>query len=134
MIPFQQIKPGDFVRIQHADRHEDGIVTNVDIGSKQVCVDNGVQEFWYEAEQLLPLPVNDDSLKMLKFQSEKDGDVIKYMKGAFRIYIPRTGDFSKMNLKYRDEIRQIRAPIHLHELQNHYYEMTKVHLDDTDFE
>ena len=43
-------------------------------------------------------------------------------------------DFSKFEIWYRDEKRHIMQPISLHQLQNHFYDMTKVHLNHQTFE
>jgi hypothetical protein len=67
----------------------------------------------------------------LKFHKQVNVDgTVKYSKGAFRIATAKEGDFSRMELWYRDEHRHIMQPIEIHVLQNHFYEMTKVHLND----
>jgi hypothetical protein len=55
------------------------------------------------------------------------------MKGAFRIQTPDQDNFSNFEIWYRDEKRVIMQPIYLHQLQNHYEAMTKVHLTDEAF-
>lgn len=73
-------------------------------------------------------------LERLKFSKQSNDDgTIKYSKGAFRMVTQGDGNFEKMEIWYRDERRHIQQPIKLHQLQNHFYEMTKVHLDDTTF-
>ncbi|RYY44892.1 MAG: hypothetical protein EOO06_17415 [Chitinophagaceae bacterium] len=135
MIKFQEVKVGDYLIADNDGDARRGEVTNLNGDEKQVCVDNGVQEFWYETNQLSALPINDDELKALKFHSEAQADgSVKYMKGAFRMVIPSAGDFSRMEIWYRDEKRHILAPIPLHVLQNHFYEMTKVHLNQDSFD
>ncbi len=52
------------------------------------------------------------------------------MKGAFRIQTPQQDNFSNFEIWYRDEKRIMLHPISVHQLQNHYLEMTKVHLTD----
>jgi hypothetical protein len=134
MIKFNEIRIGDYVIADNeGDKHE-GEVTNLNGDDKQVCVDTG-QEFWYETEQLSGIPLDEDQLLRLKFhkQENEDGSV-KYMKGAFRILIPKKNDFSNFEIWYRDEKRLITHPIYVHNLQNHFYEMTKVHLNDEPFD
>ena len=134
MIKFQEIKVGDYVYAENEGTSREGVVTQLNNDDKQVCVDNGIQEFWYETDQLAPIPITDGQLKRLKFESEMlENGTMKYMKGAFRMLVPKENDFSRMEIWYREEARHITQPIHLHQLQNHFYEMTKVHLDDTDF-
>ena len=134
MIKFQDIKVGDYLIADNDGDKIQGEVTDLNSNEKQVCVDNGVQEFWFETEQLSAIPLNDEELMKLKFTKEgmEDG-AIKYMKGAFRMLLPVKGDFSNMEIWYRDERRVITHPISVHQLQNHFYEMTKVHLNDESF-
>ena len=135
MIKFQEVKVGDYLIADNDGDARRGEVTNLNGDEKQVCVDNGIQEFWYETSQLTALPITDDELRDLKFHSEAQADgSVKYLKGAFRMMIPKAGDFSRMEIWYRDEKRHIMSEIPLHGLQNHFYEMTKVHLNDESFD
>jgi len=135
MIKFHEIKVGDYLIVDNDGDQRRGEVTNLNGNEKQVCVDNGVQEFWYETDQLIPLEINDQELSNLKFHKEivEDG-MVKYSKGAFRMMIPGESDFSAMEIWYRDEKRHVMHSIHLHQLQNHFYEMTKVHLNEEVFD
>lgn len=134
MIKFQDIKVGDYLLAEQDGTTWAGEVANLNRDEKEICVDNGVQCFWFKAEQLNPVPLDEAQLTKLKFtrQENEDGS-IKYMKGAFRILIPTKDDFSRFEVWYREEKRQIMQPIFVHQLQNHYLEMTKVHLTDEVF-
>lgn len=135
MIKFHEIQTGDFVIADNDGDKKQGEVTGLNHNEKQVCVDTGAQEFWYETEQLSAIPLDDEQLMKLKFHREEHEDgSVKYMKGAFRILIPAKGDFSKFEIWYRDERRHILHPIFVHNLQNHFFEMTKVHLNDGSFD
>jgi len=134
MLKFQNIKAGDYLIADNDGDVIRGEVTNLMPGTHQVCIDNGVQEFWYELNQLQPILLSDDELTRLQFSKQVNADgSIKYMKGAFRMMIPRAGDFSKAELWYRDERRHINHAMDVHELQNHFYGMTKVHLNEEAF-
>lgn len=131
MIKFNEIKVGDYLFADNDGDKKQGEVTDLNHVEKQVCVDTGVQEFWYETEQLSSIALDEDQLIRLKFQKHDNEDgSVKYMKGAFRMQLHSKGDFSQFEIWYRDERRQIMQPIKLHQLQNHFYEMTKVHLND----
>lgn len=134
MIKFQDLKVGDYILAEQDGTTWQGEVTNLNRDEKEICVDNGVQGFWFKAEQLTPLPINEEQLMKLNFQREEleDGSV-KYKKGAFRILIPKKDDFSRFEVWYREEKRQILQPIFVHQLQNHHLEMTKVHLTNEAF-
>lgn len=135
MIKFQELHKGAYVIADFEGDLRRGEITNVKRDEKKVMVDNGAQEFWYDETQLHPLPINDEELDNLKFTHEQQPDgTVKYKKGAFRMLIPGPGDFSKMELWYRDERRHIVQPLNLHQLQHHFYELTKVHLNTDSFE
>ena len=134
MIKFQDIKIGDYLMADNDGDTLQGEVTNLNGDEKQVCVDTGTQEFWFETCQLKPIPLDDEQLTRLKFTRQENQDgTVKYLKGAFRILIHAKGNFSPLGIWYRDERRQIMQPISVHQLQNHFYEMTKVHLNDEVF-
>ena len=134
MIKFSEIQVGDFLRADNDGDILEGEVTDLNGDEKQVCVNTGTQEFWFETNQLSPIPLDENQLLNLKFDKLENGDgTVKYLKGAFRILIPAKGDFSKMELWYRDERRHIMQPINVHQLQNHFHEMTKVLLNDESF-
>jgi len=135
MIKFHEIKVGDYLIADNDGDQKQGEVTDLNHNEKQVCVNTGVQDFWYETEQLSPIALDDEQLMKLKFHKEtQDDGSVKYKKGAFRMMIPAGGDFSKFEIWYRDEHRHVMQPIFLHQLQNHFYEMTKVHLNDESFD
>lgn len=135
MLKFSDLKIGDYVIASNDGDARRGEITNLNGNEKQVCVDTGAQSFWYETDQLEALPITDEELRSLKFHRETQEDgTIKYMKGAFRMLVPKEGDFSRLEIWYRDEQRHIVHPIHLHELQNHFYEMTKVYLNNESFD
>lgn len=135
MIKFNEIKVGDYLMADNDGDTLQGEVTNLNSDEKQVCVDTGTQEFWFETEQLSAIPVDEEQLLKLKFSKQENEDgTVKYLKGAFRILLPARGDFSTMEIWYRDERRHIMQPISVHQLQNHFYEMTKVHLNDESFD
>jgi hypothetical protein len=134
MIKFQEIKVGDYLMADNDGDIKKGEVTDLNGDEKQVCVDTGDQEFWYETNQLSPIPLDESELFNLKFTKEgQENGSVKYLKGAFRVQLPVAGDFSRMEIWYRDERRHIMHPINVHQLQNHFLEMTKVHLNDDSF-
>lgn len=135
MIKYQEVRIGDYVIADNDGDRRRGEVTRLNGNEKQVEVNTGSQSFWYETDQLSPIPINEEELFKLKFSKHVNEDgTLKYMKGAFRMLVPKEGDFSRMEIWYRDETRQIISPISLHNLQNHFYEMTKVYLNDESFD
>ncbi len=131
MIKFSDLKKGDYVLAENDTQAWQGEVTDFNNDEKEVEVNNGIQEFWFTCDQLFPIPLDEQQLLKLKFQKVANDDgSVKYMKGAFRIQTPQQDNFSNYEIWYRNEKRIIQQPIYLHQLQNHYLEMTKVHLTD----
>jgi hypothetical protein len=131
MIKFNDLQNGDYVLAASDGQAYQGKVLDFNNDEKEICVYNGVQEFWFKGEALFPIPLDEEQLFKLKFSKtvNEDGSV-KYMKGAFRLQTPKQDDFSNFIVWYRDEKRVILHHIAVHELQHHYSAMTKVHLTD----
>jgi len=135
MIKFSELKNGDYVIADNDGDQKRGEVTNLNGDEKQVCVNTGAQGFWYETSQLSAITITDEELTSLKFHKEVNEDgTLKYSKGAFRMLTPKEGDFSRLEIWYRDEQRHVTSPIFLHQLQNHFFEMTKMHLNRDSFD
>ena len=131
MIKINELKQGDYVIAEFEGQRWPGTVTRINTDEKQVCVETEVQEFWYDPEQLYPIPMNDESLKKLNFiREDMPGGSVKYKKGSFRIVIPKDGDFSYKEVWYREDRRDNPHIEYIHQLQNQYLQMTKVHLTD----
>lgn len=131
MLKFQNIKVGDLLMADNDGDQLRGEVTQLKQSSHQVCLNVGAQEFWYELNQLSAIELNDAALAKLKFSKQLNSDgTVKYSKGAFRIMLTTENDFSVMEIWYRDERRHISNPLPVHELQNHFLDMTKVHLNE----
>lgn len=134
MIKFSELKVGDYVMSEYEGRVVKGEITELQRDQKMACVNDGVQDFWFDQAHLQPIPLDEEQLLRLKFtkQVNEDGSV-KYMKGAFRILLHAEGKFTDFEIWYREDRRHIIDTICLHELQNHYLEMTKVHLTEEAF-
>jgi hypothetical protein len=129
MIKFSDIKIGDYVLAEYEGKMWEGEVVRLNGDEKQVCVQTAVQEFWFSTDQLHPLPLNEDALLKLSFAKQPNDDgSVKYMKGSFRLVTPQSGDFSKIEMWYREDRRHHPDVHYVHQLQNHYLNMTKIHL------
>jgi len=129
MIKMSDIKVGDIVAAEYEGQLKRGMVTELNHEDKEVCVETDVQDFWYEPDHLFPIALSEEQLLQLGFmkQENEDGSV-KYMKDSFRVLVPRKGDFSKIEIWWREDHRYLTHPISVHGLQNHYLQMTKVGL------
>lgn len=129
MIKFNELQIGDFVRAEFEEKAQEGEIVNLNRDEKQVCVLTTVQEFWFALEHLHPIPLSDEQLMKLSFiKQENEDGTVKYMKGAFRVLLHRKNDFNNFEIWYREDKRHINHHLMVHELQNHYFQMTKVHL------
>lgn len=129
MIKFSDIKIGDFVMGEYEGKMWEGEVTRLNGDEKQVEVQTEVQEFWFEQDKIHPIPLNEEQLLKLNFKKQDNDDgSTKYMKGSFRIVVPHTGDFSHMEMWYREDKRHNPHVQFVHQLQNQYSDMTKIHL------
>ncbi len=129
MIKFNDIKVGDLLFAEYEGKTREGEVTGLNGDEKQVRVETEVQEFWYETEDLQPIPINDESLAALGFTKESLPDAtVKYKKESFRILLHKANDFSHFDMWYREDKRHHPDVHYIHQLQNHYLDMTKVHL------
>ena len=130
MIKFSELKFGDIVSAEYEGQQKEGMVKDINREDKEVCVESGVQEFWYTPDHLYPVVLNDEQMMRLGFtKAEENGDgSVKYMKDSFRVLLPKKDNFSTMEIWWREDHRYLNKPIHVHELQNHYFQMTKVEL------
>lgn len=131
MIKFNEIKMGDYLMGEYEGKQWWGEVINLNGDEKQVCLATEVQDFWFETADLYPVPLSDEAMLKLNFTKEEmpDGSV-KYKKDSFRMLICTPGDFSQMDIWYRDDKRHNPQILYVHQLQNQYLQMTKVHLTD----
>lgn len=132
MIKLNEIKSGDIVNARFEDVVNTGEVEQVDHTERKVLVAHGDQEFWYNIEDISPVPFNLESLGKLGFTEATDplikGNGIAYVKGPFIIQFPNPNNLKSIHLIYRDEHRDVNGEISLHQLQNHYHSMTNFHL------
>jgi hypothetical protein len=129
MIKLHELQPGDLVMAEYEGQQWEGVVKELNREDKEVCVETEVQEFWFTPEHLSPIPLDDAQLAKLGFHKHENEDgSVKYSKDSFRLLLPRKGDFTDMEIWWREDRRHLHHSLYVHELQNHYYQMTKVEL------
>ncbi|HNR15400.1 MAG TPA: hypothetical protein PKG90_01910 [Chitinophagaceae bacterium] len=129
MLKITNLKEGDIIRVDDDGVMREGTVIRVSREEHQALVDNGVQEFWYSPEDMHALPLDEPQLIRLGFTKEDADGGVKYKKDSFRLVTPKKGDFSNVEMWWREDRRHFSFPLSVHELQNLYLDMTKVHLD-----
>jgi hypothetical protein len=130
MLKLNELKAGDIIMVNDEGVEREGIVVEISNEMHEALVDNGVQEFWYTQDEMKSVPLNEDQLLKLGFEKQAiDGQAVKYSKGAFRLVTPTPGDFSNIEMWYREDRRHFNASIGVHQLQNLHLAMTKVPLE-----
>ena len=130
MLKLGELKPGDIIKVNDEGVEREGVVVEISHEDHQALVDNGVQEFWYSPKEMDAILLDEKQLLNLGFQKQHlNGEGVKYLKGAFRIVTPQEGDFSNIEMWYREDRRHFNTPIGVHHLQNLHLQMTKVPLE-----
>jgi len=129
MIKIQELKQGDIVRVVQDMTEREGTVVDVSREENMVYINNGIQEFWYTPEQIAAIPLTEKELFGLGFEKTETQNGAKYMKGPFRVLVHDPGNYTNLDIWYREDRRHFNHPIYIHELQNLHLQMTKVPLE-----
>ncbi len=130
MVKLGHLQSGDIVMVNDEGLMREGTVRHTNAEEQMALIDNGIQEFWYSPQDIYPVALDEEQLMKLGFEKEPiDGKAVKYKKGVFRLVTPVAGDFSKLDMWYREDNRHFHVPIAVHELQNLHSSMTKVPLE-----
>jgi len=129
MLKIGHLKSGDIITVNDEGIMREGTVVNVSQEENQALVNNGVQEFWYTPEEMFSVPLDENQLLKFGFSREEADGVVKYKRDSFRLVTPKKGDFSNIEMWWREDRRHFSFPLGVHELQNLHLDMTKVHLD-----
>lgn len=129
MIKISDLKFGDMVVAEYEGQQREGMVKDVDRPEGKALVEAAGSEFWYGPNELYPITLNDEQMRKLGFTKHENGDgSTKYMKDSFRVLLPQKDNFSNLEIWWREDHRYLNQSLGVHELQNHYYQMTKVEL------
>lgn len=129
MLKIASLKPGDIVTVNDEGVMREGTVVSTSHEENQALVNNGVQEFWYSPEEIHSIPLDESQLIKLGFTREETDGTVKYKRDSFRLVTPRKGDFSNIEMWWREDRRHFSFPLGVHDLQNLHLDMTKVHLE-----
>ncbi|HXD79189.1 MAG TPA: hypothetical protein VN616_15330 [Puia sp.] len=129
MIQFHDLRMGDLVLVEYNGLRLEGEIIGLNGDEKEVDVRTTAQDFWYSPEDLYGIALDEAQLLQLGFERQEMPDgKIKYLRGPFRILLSQKGNFSDFEIWYREDRRHIMRELAVHELQNHYHQMTKVDL------
>jgi hypothetical protein len=129
MLKIDHLKSGDIISINDEGIMREGTVVSISHEEKQALVNNGVQEFWYSPADMYAVPLDESQLMKFGFTKEESDGSVKYKRDSFRLVTPKKGDFSNVEMWWREDRRHFNFPLGVHELQNLHLDMTKVHLD-----
>ena len=129
MLKLGDLKQGDIIRLDDEGVKKEGTVVKVSHEERQALINNGVQEFWYNLADISPIPLDEDQLTRLGFTKEEMNGAVKYKKDSFRLVTPQAGDFSNIEMWWREDRRHFNFPLGVHDLQNLHLDMTKVPLE-----
>ena len=131
MLKLGELKQGDIIALNDEGVQREGTVVRISHEERQALVNNGVQEFWYDLDNIQPIPLDEGQLLRLGFTKEdmNGSPAIKYKKDSFRLVLPKEGDFSHIEMWWREDRRHFDFPLGVHQLQNLYHDMTKVPLE-----
>lgn len=129
MLKIGKLKAGDVIMVNDEGVMREGIVVEISHEENQALVDNGIQEFWYSPDEMDAIPLNEDQLMKFGFLREEIDGGVKYKKDSFRLVTPKKGDFSNIEMWWREDRRHFSFPLGVHELQNLHLDMTKIPLD-----
>jgi len=132
MLKITDLKAGDIIHVLDGNVEREGIITDISRDEKMACINNGIQDFWYPLAEIIPVPLTEDKLiNTLGFEKEETEDGTKYKKGPFRVLVHDPGNYTNIDIWYREDRRHFNHTMYLHQLQNHHLEMTKVPLERT---
>jgi hypothetical protein len=129
MLKIGSLKSGDIINVDDEGIIREGTIVQVSHEENQALVDNGVQEFWYSPEEMYSIPLDDDQMMKLGFTKEESDGAVKYKKDSFRLVTPKKGDFSDIEMWWREDRRHFPFALGVHEFQNLFHDMTKIPLD-----
>lgn len=129
MLKIGNLKSGDIIIVNDEGVMREGTVVTTSSEENQALVNNGIQEFWYSPEEMTAVPLDENQLEKFGFTKEDVDGAVKYKKDSFRLVTPIKGDFSNVEMWWREDKRHFAFPLNVHELQNLYLDMTKVHLE-----
>ena len=129
MLKINELKSGDVIMVNDDGVMREGRVVSTNYEENQALVNNGVQDFWYSPEDMTPVSLSEEHLMRFGFTKEELDGGVKYKKDSFRLLTPKKGDFSNVEMWWREDRRHFGMPIGVHHFKNLFMDMTKIHLD-----
>src|SRR5829696_6314059 len=98
MVKITELKEGDIVQIVDEGVERIGTVVEISREENMAHIDNGVQEFWYAPEDIIPVPLTEAQLvTTLGFEKEAgENGAVKFKKGPFRVLVHDPGNYTHL--------------------------------------
>lgn len=132
MIPMHEVSLGNWLQINLDGQLLVGRVERKSV--ERIGVATEAELGWYFPQEVFAIPLTEDWLYYFNFQdstdSELNGSGRAYTHGPFLLHYPDKGNNAHIILSchgVHDE--EFHKPLFVHELQNHYHEMTKVFIE-----
>jgi hypothetical protein len=129
MVKLGHLQAGDIVMVSDDGLLREGDVVQTNREENMALIDNGIQEFWYSPQDIYPIALDEAQLMKFGFEKENLEKGVKYKKGVFRLVTPEPGNFSNLEMWYREDRRHFNIPVAVHELQNLHADMSKIPLE-----
>jgi len=129
MVKLGHLQAGDIVMVSDDGLLREGDVVQTNREENMALIDNGIQEFWYSPQDIYPIALDEAQLMKFGFEKENLEKGVKYKKGVFRLVTPEPGNFSNLEMWYREDRRHFTVPVAVHELQNLHADMSKIPLE-----
>ncbi len=131
MVPLQEIKSGDWVKVMLDGQLVEGQVEQKSVERAAVAAEGEVS--WYLPGQIHALPLTEDWLYRFDFEKSEDpelnGEGQAYVHGPFVLRYPEKDNPLYIRLSCHGEHdREFRNGLFVHQFQNHYHGMTKVYI------
>ena len=68
MLKLGDLKSGYIISLNHEGDLREGTVVRISPENRQALVDNGVQEFWYNLDEIRSIPLDEKQLTSLGFE------------------------------------------------------------------
>ena len=111
MLKIGNLKSGDIIMVNDEGVKREGTVVKTSQEENQALVNNGIQEFWYSPDNMTAIPLDENQLVKLGFSKEVVDDAVKYKKDSFRLVTPIKGDFSNVEMWWREDKRHFAFPL-----------------------
>lgn len=129
MIPINEVSVGNWVQVNLDGQLLTGKVQRKSV--ERIGVLSEAELGWYLPRDVYPIPLNEEWLYFLDFKDSTDPELMgegkAYVHGPFILHYPNKDDDSYAILSCHGVHDQtIKRHMGVHDLQNHYNEMTKV--------